>query len=104
MIEWPTIAGAIVAALVLIGILLTMVLWKKRKDLTRTESNYKAFFIMGVAIFPSGTIFMIIYLVSGLPFFIGMPLSAMGLVYLVIGLANRHKWKTTADTCQSKER
>ncbi len=98
MIEWPTITGAIVASLVLIGILLTIIVWKKSKDSTTIESRYKAFFIMGITIFPSGTIFMFIYLVSGLPFLIGMPLSAIGLVYLLIGLTNRHRWNITADT------
>jgi hypothetical protein len=48
---------------------------------------------MGIVFLPTGFVMMMVYLLSELPFEIGLPLFALGLVYLLIGLANRDKWK-----------
>lgn len=93
MSEWLLISVAIVAVLVVVGILLTLVVWKKRKEVKLEETNYRAFFIMGIAFFPTGLVFMIISFLSDISFVIGLPLFSMGLIYLIIGLANRDKWK-----------
>ena len=93
MSEWLLISGAIVAILIVVGILLTLVVWRKRKEGRLEEPNYRAFFIMGIAMFPAGIVFMLIYFLLDIPFVTGMPLLAMGLIYLIIGLANRDKWK-----------
>jgi hypothetical protein len=87
------IFAAIVAGLLVVGILLALVLWKRRKEGKVEEPDYRAFFVMGLTWFPAGVVLMIVYFVSDIPFVIGMPLFAMGLVYLAIGLANRDKWK-----------
>jgi len=76
----------IVAVLVITGIIALLV-WKKKKEQPPAETDYRVFFILGVCWFPLGVVFMS----TGNP--IGYVFFALGLVYLVIGLANRDKWK-----------
>jgi uncharacterized membrane protein YfcA len=94
MSGWPLISAAIAAILVVVGILVAFVAWRGRKAGKLAEPDYRAFFVMGIVLVPVGVVFMFVFLLSDLPFVIGMPLLAMGLVYLAIGLANRDKWKT----------
>ena len=94
MSEWPLISAAIAAILIVVGILVAFVAWRRRKEGKLAEPDYRAFFVMGVVLVPVGMVFMLIFLLSDIPFVIGMPPLAMGLVYLATGLANRDKWKT----------
>jgi len=36
---------------------------------------------------------MLIFLMLGVSFIIAMPILSLGLIYLIIGVANRDKWK-----------
>jgi Gpi18-like mannosyltransferase len=78
---------ATIAILVIIGIIATLIVWKKREKDEYEEPNYQTFFILGITFLPMGIIFMIII---G-PAFIAF--TGMGLCYLAIGLANRDKWR-----------
>jgi len=60
---------------------------KKKTKKSKEEPNYLAFFIMGICFFPMGIIFTAV-ISLGFMGFIGM-----GLIYMVIGLINREKWK-----------
>jgi len=93
MSELPLIFAVTVAILIVLGILLTLVAWKKRKEGQLEEPNYRAFFVMGIVWVPAGTVFMFTSFLLDIPFVIGMPLFAVGLIYLIVGLANRDKWK-----------
>jgi uncharacterized membrane protein len=84
---------AIVAVLVITGILLVFLLWKRQKDGKQMETDYRAFFIMGVTFFPIGIAMVIVYFLADLPFVIALPFVILGLVYLIISLNNRDKWK-----------
>ena len=88
MSEWILISALIVAALVVIGLILTLVVFKKKKEGKMREPNYQVFFIIGIAWIPIGVFFMItINIVMGIAF------MSMGVAYLAIGLANRDKWE-----------
>ncbi|MCJ7456472.1 hypothetical protein MUP07_06975 [Candidatus Bathyarchaeota archaeon] len=50
-------------------------------------------FVMGTAMFPAGIVGMLIFLMLGVSFIIAMPILSLGLIYLIIGVANRDKWK-----------
>jgi len=91
--EWVLITLGMAAVLVLVGVVLVLVLWKRRRTGQPKEPNYRAFFVMGIAFLPAGAALMIVYSMTGMPFVVGFPLFAIGLVYLIIGLANRDKWK-----------
>ena len=78
---------------IVITLLLVVVLRKRKRKRKAGETDYRAFFIMGVVFLPTGFAMMIVYVLEELPFEIGLPLFALGLIYLIIGLVNRDKWK-----------
>ena len=83
-----------VIAGVAVGLLLIVVLvWRKRRNQGKaTEPNYYTFFKMGVVWLPLGVICTIVFHFMDISFVIGIPITAMGAVYLAIGLTNRDKW------------
>jgi LPXTG-motif cell wall-anchored protein len=87
----------VMSVLLVIGIVVTLllivVLRKRKREGKTGETDYRAFFIMGVAFMPTGFAMMMVYFFAEIPFEIGLPLFALGLIYLIIGLANRDKWK-----------
>ena len=60
---------------------------EKKEESGIDETNYQVFFILGICLFPVGLVFLI----NGNIAFIG--LVGMGLIYPIIGLANRDKWE-----------
>jgi hypothetical protein len=87
MSEWIAISALIVGALVVIGLILILVVWKMKKEGKIGEPNYKVFFTVGIAWIPIGVAIMITILPAA-----GMAFMCMGIIYMVIGLANRDKW------------
>jgi len=90
-----SVMSLLLLAGILVTLLLVVVLRKRKRAGKAGETDYKAFFIMGVAFLPTGFAMMIVYFFAELPFEIGLPLFALGLIYLIIGLVNRDKWKKT---------
>ena len=89
MSELILISLIIVGILVVIGLVLTFVVYKKRKkEGEMKEPNYQVFFTIGIVWLPVGVVFMIT-----LNSAIGIAFMAMGIVYMAIGLANRDKWE-----------
>jgi len=86
--NWILIVIGIIAILVLVGIIVTIVVLKKKKDGKIEEPNYQAFFSFGIIWIPIGIVFMITIHPAA-----GMAFVAMGIVYMAIGLANRDKWE-----------
>jgi len=78
---------------IVVTLLLVVVLRKRKREGKAGEADYRAFFIMGLAFLPTGLAMMIVYFLVEIPFEVGLPLFALGLIYLIIGLANRDKWK-----------
>jgi len=68
------------------GIVVTFIVLKKRKEGKLKETNYQAFFLMGICFLGLGIVFTTT-INSG---FFGF--AVLGLVYMSIGLANRDKW------------
>ena len=83
--------------LLLMGIAVTIlvlsILRKGKRERKAGETDYKAFFIMGIAFLPTGFAMMMVYFLAETPFEIGLPLFALGLICLIVGLVNRDKWK-----------
>jgi len=78
----------VIGVLVLvIGIIITVVVLKGRKEGKYQETNYRALFIMGICFLPAGIPLSIATNNPGL-----LGISGLGLIYLSIGLANRDKW------------
>jgi heme A synthase len=94
--SWILIIMIIVALMILLGLILILIVWRKRKEKEYKEIDYRAFFMMGTAFLPIGMASMIVFSQLDISFIPGLPLFLLGLVYFVIGLANRDKWKKTA--------
>jgi hypothetical protein len=86
--EWILIFALIVVVLVVIGLMLTFVVFKKKKEGKMGEPNYRIFFNIGMIWIPVGVVFMITLNPA-----VGMAFIAMGVVYMTIGLVNRDKWE-----------
>ena len=78
--------------LVTIGIIFVIVIWKRKSANRFKETNFHTFYVMGIVFIPVGIVSMFIYSRLGMPFFVGMPLFAMGITYLIVGLLNKDKW------------
>ena len=68
---------------------------EKEKGSKTQEPDYRAFFIMGITLFPLGVIYESVFVISGTKVFLvpGLAFMGMGLSYLAVGLANRDKWR-----------
>lgn len=89
------IALIILAIAVATGILAVLMVRKRKKE-GRPQADYRIFFLLGITWLPFSIILMIVSFILQIPFYIGFPLLALGLIYLVIGLANRDKWKKSS--------
>ena len=89
MIGIALVLTVILIIALIVGIIFTIFVLKKKKEGTYKEPDYRAFLIMGICFLPMG----IIFTTTVNPGFIGF--IGLGIVYMAIGLANRDKWKTT---------
>lgn len=85
------IALVILVMAVLFGVLVVWISRRREKE-SKPTVNYRAFFIMGIAWIPFSVILMVGSFIFQIPFYIHLPLFTLGLIYLIIGLANRDKW------------
>ena len=86
------IALVILAIAVVIGILAVWISRRREKE-GKPIVKYRAFFVMGIAWVPFSIVLMVVSFIFQIPFYIHLPLFALGLIYLIIGWANRDKWK-----------
>jgi len=92
---FAVIALVILAMAVVVGIFTVFMTRKKGRGGKLEETNYRVFFIMGVAMTDIGIIGMIVALWRDYSYITPLPILIIGIVYLAIGLANRDKWKKT---------
>jgi hypothetical protein len=85
------IALIILAVAVVPGIL-ALSTPRKREKLGKRQVDYRAFSILGIIWIPLSIVLMVVSFILQIPFYIGFPLLALGLIYLIIGVANRDKW------------
>ena len=68
----------------------------KRREKEEAKPDYHTSFVLGIVWFPTGIALISLSLAVGIPFIaIGILLFAMGITFLIIGLANKDKWKET---------
>ena len=83
----PIVLLTIIIGLILLGVLVVILVRKLKSEGITKEPDYRAFVITGICFLSMGIIFS--SAVS--PGFMGI--TAMGLIYMAIGLVNRDKWK-----------
>lgn len=86
--DWILISALIFGVLLIIALILTFVVLKKKKEDKLSETNYQIFFNIGVIWIPVGVVFMVAINPA-----IGIAFMGMGVAYVAIGLANRDKWE-----------
>ena len=89
----PVLIG-IATGIILIGILVTVMLKRKREGKSG-GTDYRAIYILGISFTPIGVIYLITSFISDETVFLVLGLSfiGMGLSYLAIGLRNKDKWE-----------
>lgn len=83
----PIVILLITIVLILLGVFVVFLMWKRRFEGKTKVPNYRAFFILGICFLPMG----ILLSTSVNPGFIGF--AGLGVAYMAIGLVNRDKWK-----------
>ena len=86
------IALVILVVTVVAGILAVFMVRKRKKE-GKQVLTYRVFFLLGITCIPFSIVLMFASFILQIPFYIHFPLLAVGLVYIVIGLKNRDKWK-----------
>ena len=88
-----TILISIFLALVIVpGIVLLLQARKRMREGNPVKTNYRTLYNFGKYIVLFGILITIVFFVFQIPFYAGLPLLALGLLYLAIGRANRKKW------------
>jgi len=89
---------SIILLLVLVlGVIIVLI---ERKRISRgilVSSNYLKICIAGITIVILSVGAMVAFYILKIPFYIGLPLFGMGIVYLSAGLVYRHEWKKQLD-------
>lgn len=90
-----TISLVIIAAiLAIVGLVLAVLFWRRRREGRVREVNYRAFYIVGIVMTSLGIIWVAISMATDLSFTSGIPLMGVGAAYIAIGAANRDKWSS----------
>ena len=84
--DFLIVSLVLVVLALLVGVFLVYVKLKKRKAGEVMETNYQAFFTMGISFLGLGIVLTVVIN----PGFMGF--TALGIIYMAIGLANRDKW------------
>ena len=70
----------------------------KRREKEEAKPDYHTSFVLGIVWFPTGIALISLSFAIGIHFIfiaIGILIFAMGITFLIIGLANKDKWKET---------
>lgn len=89
---WIWVSTALLAIVLTLGLLWILTSLKKRTGTRVSQPNHRAFFFMGVVMLTVGTAEMLIFLRTDVSYIVALPLVAIGMVFVVVGLANRDKW------------
>ncbi|MDM8000739.1 MAG: hypothetical protein QUS33_12330, partial [Dehalococcoidia bacterium] len=89
---WIWVSTALLAIVLTLGLLWILTSLKKRTGAGASQPNHRAFFLMGVVMLTVGTAEMLIFLRTEVSYVVALPLIAIGMVFIVVGLANRDKW------------
>jgi cytochrome bd-type quinol oxidase subunit 2 len=90
---WVWISTALLAIVLMLGLLWILANLKKKEGDSRRQPNHRAFFFMGVVMLIAGTAEVLVFARSDVSYVVALPLLVIGLVFVVIGLANRDKWQ-----------
>ncbi len=87
------IIAIILALVIATGVVWVLVAQKREKAGMSVETIYRRLYIFGTILVTFSIVSMAVFFILQIYFFIGLPLFAVGLIFLIIGLANRDKWR-----------
>jgi hypothetical protein len=82
------VSAAVLASLFCLAILVTALLWKKDRAGDAKRPNSRVFLIMGAVMAPVGLVETLVFWRQDMPLIVPLPLLGIGLLFLVIGVAN----------------
>ena len=90
---WVWVSTALLAVVLTLGLLWILVNLKKKTGDGAQQPNHRALFFMGLVMVIAGTAELLIFLRTDVSYVVALPLLVIGLVFVVIGLVNRDKWR-----------
>jgi hypothetical protein len=88
-----TIMVSIFLALVVVpGIVLLLQAKKRMREGNPVKIDYRTLNNFGKYTVLFGIIITVVFFVLQIPFYAGLPILALGLLYLIVGRVNRRKW------------
>jgi len=89
-----TVMISIFLALVVVpGIVMLLQARKRMRQGNPVRTDYRILYSFGKYIVLFGIIITVVFFVLQIPFYAGLPILVLGLLYLVIGRINRRKWQ-----------
>jgi glucose uptake protein GlcU len=83
---------AVLGLMVIVVSIAVAIAVRNRRRGIRRETNYRAFFIVGLCMFPLGITGVILYSIFNIPVVAAMLFFTLGIVYVAIGLSKRDTW------------
>ena len=83
--------AVLILMIVVVGIAVAIAVRNRRRGIRR-ETNYRAFFIVGLCMFPLGIAGVVLYSIFNIPVVTAMPFLTLGIIYVAIGLGKRDTW------------
>ena len=93
MDTWLRVVMAVLGTLIALGIVVVFMSRTRDRETTSPQPNYRIFFVIGGAMSVVGIAEILVLLQTDISFVVALPLLAIGLVFLAVGLANRDKWR-----------
>jgi uncharacterized membrane protein len=93
MNDWLLMSIALLFLTMMIGIFIVMIVWKRKKARKDVEPNYYAFYVVGLVLLLLGLCSVALSLVEEYSFLMSTPMITIGIVFFIIGITNRDKWK-----------
>jgi uncharacterized membrane protein len=93
MDTWLRVVMAVLGTLIALGIVVVFMSRTRNRETTASQPNYRVFFFIGGAMSIVGIAEILVLLQTDISFVVALPLLAIGLVFLAVGLANRDKWR-----------
>jgi len=81
------------AVLIVVGIITVIMVSKRKKEGIYQGQYYIGIFVIGITAFIMGVIVLMLAFLTGLSFFYGLYLTAVGAIGIIIGLVARKIWK-----------
>ena len=82
----------ILAVVIVTGIVMFSLARKRSKEGKPTKTNYRALYNIGKVVVALSIVVMIASFLLQIPFYIGLPLLLIGLLYLIVGYTKRENW------------